>query len=168
MKKLFITPILLSILLLSACADSPDNVPEEATTESSTSTEATVAAWDGVNAVYYNGIRYYGLVMADIQMPEGVECLGETHESSTSDIWGTHFEGDRVPTEQLQTNWTGPGKLIYAEYDENGEIVRFWLEKDEYSENIWYMGDRVNGVSVTTPDYYILPDGEEPVKKSTE
>lgn len=157
-QKGFVLIVMALAVSLTACAtDVSDTAETEKTTSAMDSIWAENENGEGANAIFYNGQRYYGLVMYSKDVPEELEYLGTAAQSSTSHVYEHAFAEDTVPTEELQTNWTNGGVAIYAEYDMNGEIMAFWTEPEETGGEAAYLGS----VDTMAPSYYALPDGEE-------
>lgn len=164
-KHMYLLIAMMFMLFLTACDSGSTSDSSNITEAEHTPTSAVVTDWweedeegDGANAIFYDGERYYGLVMYSTEIPNDLELLGTTPTSSMSDIYGRYFTGEAVPTEELQTNWTNARENIYAEYDESGEIIAFWTEPGVTGEAA-YLGS----ISKVTPPYYDLPDDEAPV-----
>lgn len=162
-KKYFFLAAMLTLSLTGCSSNSAASDTSASETEAaavSSVEQQEVEEGEGCNAIYYQGERYYGLVMYSTEIPENLELIGTAADSSVSAIGSLDFSGDAVPTEELQTNWTEAGESIYAEYDETGAIVAFWTEPGAVTGEAAYLGPVV---SKQTPAYYALPDGEAPV-----
>ncbi|MGN1403194.1 MAG: hypothetical protein ACI4XB_02605 [Ruminococcus sp.] len=158
-KRFVLTAIVLAVSLTACAADVSDTAETEKTTPAMDSIWEENETGEGANAIFYNGQRYYGLVMYSKDVPEKLEYLGMTAQSSTPHVYEHAFAEDTVPTEELQTNWTNGGVAIYAEYDMNGEITAFWTEPEEVGGETAYLGS----VDTMAPSYYVLPDGEKEI-----
>lgn len=164
-KHIYLLIAMMLLLLLTAC-DSSSTLSEPssfAETEQVSASDAITDFWqedeegEGLNAIFYQGERYYGLVMYDTEIPDNLEFLGITPASCSANVYGRYFTGDAVPADELQTNWTTGGENIYAQYDKNGEIIAFWTEPDKVTGEAAYLG---GGITKNPPPYYELPDGE--------
>ncbi len=156
-KTIWLALVLAALTGCSAAGDSDSGAADS--TGAQTATEATAAfqeeeEGETANAVYYQGQRYYGLVMYSTEIPEDLVLLGTAAQSSVSAINSRTYSGDTVPTQELQTNWTEPGVELYALYDENGEISSFWTAPGEVTGEAAYLG----GVFQDTPPYYTVPE----------
>lgn len=99
-KTIWLALVLAALTGCSAAGDSDSGAADS--TGAQTATEATAAfqeeeEGETANAVYYQGQRYYGLVMYSTEIPEDLVLLGTAAQSSVSAINSRTYSGDTVP-----------------------------------------------------------------------
>lgn len=112
MKMLII--IFLSCFLLTGCGQSPPSSAHQSE-ESQTHSEIPVSNY--MNAIYYNGQCYYGLVMgygeeSVADFPENTEYIGKIASNTSPYV---------SPAEEMSTNCWYVGEDIYHFTDEEGK-----------------------------------------------
>lgn len=162
MKKQVITSFILAALLTgcSSAETTTENAADTTEMENAnfSSSEAEIPEEEGLNAIAYEGVCYYGMAFYDQNpiAPEDAVLLGNAAESSSCQSISLVTDS-MIPTEELQTNCGDPGTEVFATYNSDGKIDTFYTSSDGENGYTYYA---LRDLSTETPSYYTSADGE--------